>query len=134
MKTLLLFLLVLFFASCEKENTDPAKAELVKCGTMRINSDGGPFKYQIGTSRSIYFSYATTDTTFDIYENSLYRIYYKGTTIQYLDSVFFLAGGPQDDSVFIRIDTIYDYHILERQTGTGSQSFNEILPSTIYDR
>lgn len=135
MKKLILALLISSFFSCQKDEPVQLKAELVKCGTMHITSDGGPFRYQLGTSLQIQFAFITQDTTFDIYENELYRIYYKGTTIQSVDSVWFdPGGGPTADSVFIRVDTTYDYHVIEHQTGTGSQSFDHVLPSTIYDR
>ncbi len=134
MKTLLYSLLIIAFVSCEKPETVTPKTSLVRCGTMRINSDGGPFRYQLGTSNSIYFTYITSDTTFDIYENSLYKIYYKGTTISSIDSVWFNPGGNTGPKEFVRIDTTYNYHVLEHETGTGSQSFNEVLPSTVYDR
>jgi len=134
MKTLLYTLVFIALVSCEKDKITEPKAELVKCGTLRINSDGGPFRYQLGTSNSIYFTYITSDTIFDIYENSLYRIYYKGTTIASIDSIWFNEGGNTGPKTFIRIDTTYDYHILEHQTETGPQSFDDVLPSTVFDR
>lgn len=134
MKKLLLFVLLGALVSCEKDEPVQAPSPLVKCGTMHITSDGGPFLYKSSSSRSIYSFDITSDTTFDIYEKSLYRIYYKGTTILSIDSIWFNPGGNTGPDVFDRIDTTYDYHVIEHQTGTGSQSFEHILPSTIYDR
>lgn len=135
MKTLLYTLLIIVFVSCEKQETVTPNAPLIKCGTLHITSDGGPFLYELGGSVISINRDVTHDTTFDIYENQLYRIYYKGTTIQSIDSVWFNPGGNwPNDSIFDRIDTTYDYHMIEHKTTTGSQSFEHILPSTIYDR
>lgn len=134
-KILLLLFSVSILTSCEKDEVTSGTSPLVKCGTMHLTSDGGPFRYKVGTSLTAVDFYITNDTTFDIYENQLYRIYYKDTVIESIDSVWFNPGGNwPNDSLFMGIDTTYYYRVLEDHTGTGPQSFDHILPSTIFDR